>query len=60
MRDFDLMREFLYRRMRGHEAAPVATTLAATAMATDGDVVALLRAIQSDLEATRRAVESKV
>ncbi len=57
MRDFDLLREFLYRRMRGHEVARATPAAAATA---DADVVAILRAIQADLEATRRAVESKV
>jgi putative membrane protein len=58
MRDFDLLREFLYRRMRGHEVArPVTSTPGA---APGADVVTLLRAIQQDLEATRRAVESKV
>jgi putative membrane protein len=57
MRDFDLLREVLYRRMRGHEVARATPAAAATA---DADVVAILRAIQADLEATRRAVESKV
>jgi putative membrane protein len=60
MRDFDLLREFLYRRMRGHELARNAPNAAAATSTADADVVALLRAIQSDLEATRRAVESKV
>lgn len=57
MRDFDALREFLYRRMRGHEGARSVTGPAATA---DGDVVAILRAIQADLEATRRAVEARM
>lgn len=59
IREFDALREFLYRRMRGHElaSAPAAT---AASPASDADVVALLRAIQIELEATRRALEAKV
>lgn len=89
IREFDALREFLYRRMRGHEmvtpalaggsassasssgtssgmssaasAAPSASMSAATSTAvTDADVVALLRAIQSEIEATRRALESRI
>ncbi|MBL8859794.1 MAG: PH domain-containing protein [Planctomycetes bacterium] len=59
MRDFDALREFLYRRMRGHELAP-AGDKRAQVDEREADVVALLRAIQADLEATRRAVEAKV
>jgi membrane protein YdbS with pleckstrin-like domain len=75
MREFDALREFLYRRMRGHETAPGAasapggTTGGAGASAAGGasgqlgareaEVVALLREIQAELEATRRALEAK-
>lgn len=59
IRDFDLLREFLYRRMRGHELATGVAPAQASA-ANDADVVTLLRAIQSELEATRRALEAKV
>jgi membrane protein YdbS with pleckstrin-like domain len=49
----DAVRDFLYRRMRGHEAAP-----GAPAPAGD-DVRALLLAIRDDLAATRRALEGR-
>jgi putative membrane protein len=56
MRDYDALREFLYRRMRGHELAkPEATTAAAQ----DGDVVSLLRSIQAELDGARRALERR-
>ena len=64
MRDFEALREFLYRRMRGHELAGAGAAGDGAAhpdgRATEGEVLVLLRAIQSDLEATRRAVEAKV
>lgn len=61
MRDFEALREFLYRRMRGHELAPaVGTTAVPVAGTGEAEVVALLQAIQTDLEATRRAIESRV
>lgn len=64
MRDFDALREYLYRRMRGHEAAKSAHAAipasGAAQVDRDAEVVALLRAIQVDIEATRRAVESRV
>ena len=59
MRDFDALREFLYRRMRGHELVQTGEK-AALADAREADIVTLLRAIQTDLEATRRAIETKV
>lgn len=58
MRDFDALREFLYRRMRGHERAAAAPSASATP--ASAEAVALLRAIADDLDATRRAVEGKV
>ena len=64
IREFDALREFLYRRMRGHETARAvgeATAVAGQpAPASHAEVVALLRSIQTELEATRRALESKV
>ena len=77
MREFDALREFLYRRMRGHETAPDAGSApgrAATARAApgaagareaeregerEGEMVALLREIRTELEATRRALETR-
>lgn len=53
---FDAMREFLYRRMRGHEFA---TAQAPAAVASNDEALVLLRAIQGELEATRRALEPR-
>jgi putative membrane protein len=65
IREFDALREFLYRRMRGHELAPAGAAALATApvpiaAGSEADVVALLRSIQSEIEATRRAIEARV
>ncbi|MDZ4773792.1 MAG: PH domain-containing protein [Planctomycetota bacterium] len=64
MREFDALREFLYRRMRGHEVAAASsandTSGGGAATSRDAEIVAILSAIQADLEATRRAVETKV
>lgn len=56
--DYAAMRDFLYRRMRGHdlmhrEPAPARPA----ASAGEGDVIALLREIQRELEAARRGLE---
>lgn len=64
VREFDALREFLYRRMRGHETArgvgDATANAGEPAHASHAEVVALLRSIQTELEATRRALESKV
>lgn len=75
IRDYEALREFLYRRMRGHEivhsgaastpgatAGSAASGASATApgVAADADVVVLLRSIQSEIEATRRALEARI
>ena len=80
IREFDALREFLYRRMRGHEIVHAGATRTAgstagsapagfaaassgapsTATSSDADVVALLRSIQSEIEATRRALEARI
>jgi uncharacterized protein len=55
MSDHEGVRDFLYRRMRGHEEAP-----AQAAPAVEGgevDLVGLLRGIQGELEGARRALE---
>ena len=57
--DYAAMRDFLYRRMRGHELAHGAPASSSpTPSAGDSDAIALLRAIQGELEAVRRALES--
>jgi uncharacterized membrane protein YdbT with pleckstrin-like domain len=72
IRDFEALREFLYRRMRGHEmalagaisatGAPVASVPSGSApgSASDAEVVVLLRSIQAEIEATRRALEARI
>jgi putative membrane protein len=61
LEEYDAVRDFLYRRMRGHEfAAPAATATAASAApASDDEVLALLRNVRDELDATRRALEAK-
>lgn len=68
MRDHDALREFLYRRMRGHELAPAAgaaragVPLANAAGASDSargtEAIALLHEIRGELAAVRRALET--
>lgn len=68
MRDHEALRDFLYRRMRGHELAkagapssgPDTTGVARAIPNGDAEVVALLRGIQSEIEATRRALETRL
>lgn len=61
MRDHEAVRDFLYRRMRGHEfaAAPPGTAPAPRRSSGDARVVELLEAIRGELEAARRALESR-
>lgn len=57
MQHFDELRDFLYRRMRGHDEAVNAPGLAAGA--SHDDVVALLHTIREELTATRAAIEAR-
>lgn len=60
MEHFEAIREFLYRRMRGHESASATRAAAGKAEVERTDeVVELLRAIRADLDATRAALESR-
>lgn len=75
MSDYEAVRDFLYRRMRGHESpAPVAAPPAAggagatgiavsdgvaTAHAREEEAVALLREIRAELERARQALERR-
>ena len=60
MRDYSAVRDFLYRRMRGHDQAPSDQQSAETATPTGGgQVVQLLQEIKGELEATRQALESR-
>jgi putative membrane protein len=58
MRDHEGVRDFLYRRMRGHETAAVVGTESPSVAASDR-TSELLRAIRAELEGARRAVESR-
>ena len=53
MSDYEAVRDFLYRRMRGHGGAPAQP---ADAQAPD-ETAQLLRAIRTELEGARRALE---
>lgn len=60
--DYASMRDFLYRRMRGHEmaaGAPATQVAPAPAAAAERETLELLRAIQRELEGARRALESR-
>jgi putative membrane protein len=61
--DYAAMRDFLYRRMRGHELASESKSSFASKQVerapAEDEVIALLRAIQGELEGARRALESR-
>jgi membrane protein YdbS with pleckstrin-like domain len=63
MQDWEGVRDFLYRRMRGHELAgePGTAPETAGAAARDGadEVVRLLREIRAEVEGARRALEAR-
>ncbi|MEM7305489.1 MAG: PH domain-containing protein [Planctomycetota bacterium] len=62
MGDYEAVRDFLYRRMRGHEGNAAAKPQAAASVSAAGDeaeVVELLRAIRAELDATRKAIEER-
>jgi len=62
MERFEEVRDFLYRRMRGHEIAgePAAREAAAPVVAGAGDdVLGLLASIESELRAARLALERR-
>jgi uncharacterized protein len=54
--EYDAVREFLSRRRRGHEPAEAA---AKSGAGEKDEVVALLRSIRDELDATRRALEAR-
>ncbi len=60
MTDYSAVRDFLYRRMRGHDQA-AADQQAGEANAPGGDdqVVRLLQEIKGEIEATRQALEAR-
>ena len=56
LEEYDAVREFLYRRMRGHEHAPARTE---AGVPPGDEVLALLQSIKADLDAMRGALETK-
>lgn len=61
MRDYEDLRDFLYRRMRGHELGGASGERVAEASADTSEerVVALLQGIRSDLDAVRESLERR-
>ncbi len=60
MSDYSAVRDFLYRRMRGHEETPAGQTAVQPAASTGEDpAVQLLREIKGEIEATRQALEGR-
>lgn len=63
MQDFEAVRDFLYRRMRGHAEADAGTMNSGrrspAAAADTNELVALLNGIREDLDGTRRAIEER-
>jgi putative membrane protein len=60
MGDYEAVRDFLYRRMRGHApAAAVAAVAGSSEDATDAELVGLLREIRTELEGARAALERR-
>jgi putative membrane protein len=56
MREYEMIRDYLYGRMRG--TAPSAAASEADSAAAGDDVAALLREIRDELDATRKALEA--
>jgi uncharacterized membrane protein YdbT with pleckstrin-like domain len=60
MSDYSAVRDFLYRRMRGHDEASTSQPAVEPAAPTgDGEVVQLLQEIKGEIEATRQALETR-
>jgi putative membrane protein len=59
--DYELVRDFLYRRMRGFESdvAPEGPAEAPGEIGSESRVLELLHAIRAELEATRAALEER-
>ena len=58
MSDYEGVRDFLYSRMRGHATANASSPTKASE-AESGELVALLREIKGEIEATRVALEAR-
>jgi uncharacterized membrane protein YdbT with pleckstrin-like domain len=64
LEDHDAVRDFLYRRMRGHEqdhdTQPAAAAVAgAEHTASEAEALALLRGLKDELDGARRALEAR-
>ena len=57
--NYETVRDYLYRRMRGHEGARSADEAPEPGAERDTEVVALLRSIKDELAATREALERR-
>ena len=57
LEEFDAVRDFLYRRMRGHEG--VEAVIASPTDAPSDELLTLLRGIRDDLDAARRVLEQR-
>ena len=57
LKEYEALRDYLYRHMRGHEHLQAKT--GETTPPADADAVALLAEIRDELAATRRALEAK-
>ena len=59
MTDFEGVRDYLYGRMRGHDHAAAAEPASGAQDSGQDQVLALLREIRNELEATRAALEAQ-
>ena len=59
LHEFELVRDFLYSKMRGVRHAPVATGSPVVAPATSNDLAAALREVSSELRGVREALERR-
>ena len=65
LEDHDAVRDFLYRRMRGHEhdheglPDPGVTVVAPAALDSEAEALALLRGLKDELDGARRALEAR-
>ena len=57
--EFEAVRDFLYRSMRGHEASAPAAASGVTAAASTDEVTQLLTRIRDDLDALRASFEAR-
>ena len=59
LHEFEVVRDFLYTKMRGVRSAPVPATSVATAEAPRNDLAAALREVATELRLVREALEKR-